>query len=191
LDSDVLLPLLNGVDCPDQLGAAFGSERVLAGTTTINAGVVEPGVILDRGVPIRTTVAELTGPVTARLERIAGAFRGVPGEVVVSDDAKVTLWRKFVLLAPHGTITAASGLPLGALRELPEGRALYRQLIDEAVAIGRADGAALPADIADATFAFVTQTMPPTAIASMAVDFERRRRVELEQITGAIVRRSR
>ncbi|MCC6627157.1 MAG: hypothetical protein IT340_07110 [Chloroflexi bacterium] len=33
--------------------------------------------------------------------------------------------------------------------------------------------------------------MPPTAISSLAIDFERRRRVELEQITGAIVRRAR
>jgi 2-dehydropantoate 2-reductase len=186
-----ILPLLNGVDSPDQLSAAFGPDRVLAGTTTINVGVVEPGVIVERGVPIRTTIAELSGAVTPRLEAIAAALRAAGGEVVVSTDAKVTLWLKFVLLAPHGTITAATGLPVGAVRELPEGAALYRQLIHEAVAVGRAAGAALPADIADTTINFVMATMPPTAISSMAVDFERRRRVELEQITGAIVRRGR
>jgi 2-dehydropantoate 2-reductase len=186
-----VLTLLNGVDAADQLAAAFGPERVLAGTTTINVALVEPGVILERGVPIRTIIAELSGALTPRLETIAAALAAIPGEAVVSDDPRVTLWRKFVLLAPHGTITAATGLPVGPIRETPEGAALYRQLIHEAVAVGRASGAALPAEIADATIDFVMNSLPPTAVSSLAADFERRRRVELEQITGAIVRRGR
>ena len=38
---------------------------------------------------------------------------------------------------------------------------------------------------------FIMNALPPTALSSLALDFERRKRVELEQITGAIVRRSR
>jgi 2-dehydropantoate 2-reductase len=189
--ASTVLTLQNGVDGADQLAAAFGAERALAGTTTINVAVVEPGVVLDRGVPIRTTIAELSGRVTPRLEAIAAALRPIGAEVIMSDDARVALWQKFVLLAPHGTITAATGLPVGKVRETPEGAALYRQLVHEAVAVGRADGAALPAEIADSTIDFIMNALPPTAISSLAVDFERRRRVELEQITGAIVRRSR
>ena len=155
-----VLTLQNGVDSPDQLAAAFGVERVLAGTTTINVAVVEPGVVLDRGVPIRTTIAELSGQLTPRLESIAAAFRPIGAEVVMSRDAKVALWQKFVLLAPHGTITAATGLPVGKVRETPTGAALYRQLVHEAVAVGRADGAALPAEIADATIDFIMTRAP-------------------------------
>jgi 2-dehydropantoate 2-reductase len=185
-----VLTLQNGVDSPDQLAAAFGVERVLAGTTTINVAVVEPGVVLDRGVPIRTTIAELSGEHTPRLEAVVAVLRPIGAEVVASRDAKVALWQKFVLLAPHGTITAAAGLPVGKVRSTPAGAALYRQLVHEAVAVGRADGAALPAEIAETTIDFIMNVLPPTALSSLALDFERRKRVELEQITGAIVRRS-
>ena len=49
---------------------------------------------------------------------------------------------------------------------------------------------ALPPEIEAATHAFV-MGMAPTARSSMAIDFAARRRVELEQITGSIVRRAR
>lgn len=186
-----VLPLLNGVDAPDQLAAVYGPERVLAGTTTINVAVSEPGVILERGVPIRTTIAELSGEMTPRLAAVGEVLQVASQEVVLSDDAALALWQKFVLLAPHGTITAAAGLPVGPIRSLPEGEALYRQLVHEAVTVGCACGVRLPSDMADTILRFIMETMPPTAISSLAIDFERRRRVELEQITGAIVRRAR
>jgi 2-dehydropantoate 2-reductase len=185
-----VLTLLNGVDAPEQLAQAFGGEQVLAGTTTVNAAIVEPGVVLDRGVPTRTTLAEYSGALSPRLTAIGQAMDAASNEVVLSQDPAVTVWQKFVLLAPHGTITAATGLPIGQIRSLDEGMALYRQLVHETVAVARACAVSLPAEIAGTTLNFIQHTMPPTAISSMALDFERRRRVELEQITGAIIRRS-
>ena len=185
-----VLTLQNGVDAVDQLAAAFGAERVLAGTTTINAAVVEPGVIVDRGVPTRTTIAELSGEVTSRLRAFADAFSQAGLEGVTSTDVQATLWRKFVLLAPHATITSACGEAIGPIRELPEGLALYRQLLGEVVAVARAAGVALPEDIFDTTMDFLLAA-PPVAKTSMAMDYENRRRVELEQITGSVVRRGR
>jgi 2-dehydropantoate 2-reductase len=187
--STTVLTLQNGVDSPDQLAAAFGAERVLAGTTTVNAAVPEPGVVVDRGAALRTTLAELSGEVTPRLEAVAAALRGVGGEVIVSDDAQRALWLKFMILAPHATITSACGEPIGAIRALPEGAALYRQLIGETAAVGRAAGVALPADVVETTVDFI-MNLPPAARSSLAIDFDRRGRVELEQLTGAIVRRS-
>jgi 2-dehydropantoate 2-reductase len=184
-----VLPLQNGVDGVDGLSAAFGRERVVAGTTTINVAVIEPGVIEERGVPIRTTMAELSGEITPRLRELEKVFGAAGLEGVASDDAQVALWRKFVLLAAHATITSACGEPVGAIRALPEGAALYRQLIDEAAAVGRAAGVALPPEIEDEIYTFV-MTMAPTARSSMAIDFAAQKRVELEQITGAVVRRS-
>lgn len=186
----MVLPLQNGVDGVEGLSAAFGRERVLAGTTTINVAVLEPGVIEERGVPIRTTVAELSGEITPRLEAITAALSAAGLEGVASNDPQLTLWRKFVLLAAHATITSACGEPVGAIRALPEGAALYRQLIGETAAVGRAAGVALPPEIEATTHEFV-MNMPPTARSSMAIDFAGQRRVELEQLTGAVVRRAR
>jgi 2-dehydropantoate 2-reductase len=185
-----VLTLQNGVDSAGVLSAAFGSEPVVVGTTTINAAVLEPGVVEDRGAPVRSTLAELSGAITPRLEAIAAALREAGVETIVQTDPRLGVWQKFVLLAAHATITSATGEALGIIRSAPEGAALYRQLMMEAESVARAEGVPLPPDIVATTHAFI-MTMPPQARSSMAIDFARGGRTELEQLTGAIVRRAR
>ena len=57
----------------------------------------------------------------------------------------------------------------------------------EVAAVGRATGVALADDAVETAFATVN-SMPPAAKTLMQVDFERGRRVELEELTGAVVR---
>jgi 2-dehydropantoate 2-reductase len=183
-----VLTLLNGVDSADQLSRALGAEHVLAGTTLILTNVVAPGVI-DQTSPFRKiTMGELTGGVTPRAEAVAAALRAAGVEVTLSADPMVGVWTKFIMQAPHATLTTACQSALGPIRETPEGAALYLTLIREVVAVGRAAGVALPADAAEATMDLI-RSLPATAMTSMQRDFERRRRTELEQLTGAVVRR--
>jgi 2-dehydropantoate 2-reductase len=110
--------------------------------------------------------------------------------VTVSADPRAAVWSKFVMLAPHATLTSASQTPVGPIRETPEGLALYRQLVAEAVAVGRAEGVALAPDAEETAMDAIT-SFPPGTKTSLQVDFERQNRVELEQLTGAVVRRGR
>ena len=105
----------------------------------------------------------------------------------MSTDVRRAVWDKFVRLAPGATLTSACQATIGEVRSAPEGAALYRALIGETVAVGRAAGAAFPADAVEAAIAFIA-TLPAGMKTSMQLDFERRRRVELEDITGAVVR---
>jgi 2-dehydropantoate 2-reductase len=95
-----------------------------------------------------------------------------------------------VLQAPHGTITAACRAPVGPIRDTPAGAALYRAAMAEVAAVARAAGVALAGDAEATAFATVA-SLPPGAKSSIQVDFERGRRVELEQLAGAVVRRGR
>jgi 2-dehydropantoate 2-reductase len=97
------------------------------------------------------------------------------------------VWDKFVRLAPGATLTTACRATLGEVRSTPEGAALYRALIAETVAVGRAAGADLPPDAVETAVRLIG-TLPADMRTSMQLDFERRRRVELEDITGAVVR---
>lgn len=185
-----VLTLQNGVESSDLLGAAFGAERVLAGTTRISTTLAEPGVILQQNPLTALVIGELTGVVTPRVEMLAAAFREAGVEVTVSRDILVEVWNKFLMLAPHASITSACDAPVGPIRETPEGRALYRTMIAEAVAVGRALGIALAADTEQRILDFI-DALPPGGKTSMQIGFERRQRVELEQLTGTIVRRGR
>jgi 2-dehydropantoate 2-reductase len=84
------------------------------------------------------------------------------------------------------TITSACRASVGPIRDLPETRSLAFALIDELGAVARAYGYDLPEAAARART--VLETWPATAKASMARDFERGSRTELEALTGALVR---
>ena len=182
-----VLALQNGVDAPERLGGIVGADRVLIGTTVLEATVAEPGIVEQGGPPPRIVVGEPSGVVTARVEAIAAAFREAGVEVHVTTDPRRALWEKFVRLAPGATLTSACQAPIGALRDLPETAVLYRTLVAEAVAVGGAAGAGLPSDAVDAAWAWIS-ALPGSMKTSMQRDFERGHRVELEELTGTIVR---
>jgi 2-dehydropantoate 2-reductase len=183
----VVLTLQNGVESGDRLGAMLGADRVLVGTTLLATTVDEPGVI-DQANPVRRIeLGEPSGEVTPRLESIAAALRDAGVEVRVTTDVRRAVWDKFVRLAPGATLATVCRATIGEVRSTPEGAALYRALIAETVAVGRAAGAGLPSDAVDTAVALI-QTLPADMRTSMQLDYERRRRVELEDITGAVVR---
>ncbi len=183
-----VLTVLNGVDSAEQLAAILGPEHVLAGTTFIRSTLAEPGVIEQMGTLRRVVFGEFSGGVTPRVERVAAALRAAGVETEIATDARVAVWQKFVMQAPHATMTSVCQMPCGPIRETPEGDALYRALIAECVAVGRAGGVALPDDAEETAMGVVWKFLYEQKT-SMSIDYERGNRVELEQLTGAVVRR--
>jgi 2-dehydropantoate 2-reductase len=184
-----ILTLQNGVDTPDIVGRIVGRERVLAGATTVNMRVDEPGRFVQVGPLRKVTLGELSGAMTSRVQAVAKAFEQAGFDVTVTSDAMRALWEKFVLLAPHATLTSSAQAPVGEIRATPEGAAAYRQLVHEVARVGRACGVTLPTDLEDRVIKVVMEQMSPMQKTSMSLDFERGRRVELEMLTGAVVRR--
>jgi 2-dehydropantoate 2-reductase len=182
-----VLTLQNGVESGDRLGAVLGDGRVLVGTTLMATTIAEPGIIDQANPVLRIELGERSGEVTPRVESIAAALRDAGAEVRVTTDVRRAVWEKFVRLAPGATLTTACRATLGEVRSTPEGAALYRALIAETVAVGRAAGADLPPDAVESAVRLIG-TLPADMRTSMQLDFERRRRVELEDITGAVVR---
>jgi 2-dehydropantoate 2-reductase len=182
-----VLTLQNGVESVERLGRLLGAERVLAGTTILRSRLVAPGVVEESGSACRATLGELSGEVTPRVRAVAAALREVGVDATVTTDVRLALWEKFAPLAAHASITSACQLPVGPIRDTAEGPALYRTMLTESFAVGRAAGVAFAPDFQDRILAQLL-SMPPGAETSMQWDFARQGRVELEQITGTVVR---
>jgi 2-dehydropantoate 2-reductase len=105
----------------------------------------------------------------------------------VTTDVRRAVWEKFVRLAPGATLTSACQASIGEVRDTPEGARLYRALIAETVAVGRAVGVDFPADAVETAMRQI-QSLPADMRTSMQLDYERRCRVELEELTGTVVR---
>lgn len=110
---------------------------------------------------------------------------GTPLRVLQTPDFDTLAWRKLLLNAVANPVTALT-LQRQAVFRRDDIKALCHAVLDEAVAVGRADGARLDPDEAANTLA-VLLTYPPEAGTSMYFDRLGGRPFEVEAITGAIV----
>lgn len=96
------------------------------------------------------------------------------------------LWSKFVLLSANSGLTALTRQTAGEIRSDPVMRAAFLAAIGESAAVGRALGVALPADIEDRCVTWLDTNAPIKA--SLLVDLERGRPLEVPWLSGAVHR---
>lgn len=187
----IVVPLQNGVDAPRQLAEALGDEHALGGVCRIIAYIAGPGHIRHSGVDPYIAFGSLDGRSHPGAERLRAAFARATGLTVeVPSDIRVTLWRKFLLIAPLSGLGAVTRAPVGVLRSLPETRALLERALAEIYVLGRAQGVALPENTVEQTLSFI-DALPPAGTASMQRDIIDGKPSELEAQNGAVVRMAR
>lgn len=182
LGSGVVLPLLNGIDHMDRLRALYG-ERVLAGVMRVEAERVAPGHFQQRG-PFASVEVCGRRELSEVAERIAAEVAATGLACRVAGDELSMLWGKLCGLAAMALTTTALQAPIGAVRADPEGRRLFTAVVEEAVSVGRAEGAKVEArqvlEFLDAA--------PAAMRTSMQKDREAGRALEVDAIGGPIVR---
>ncbi len=186
----VAVPLQNGVEAAGRLAAAIGEPRVAGGLVHVLAWLAGPGRVRHVGLPPRITLGERgarAGASSSRLDALAAALGAAGIEARVVADVEAAIWEKFLLIDPWGAVSAASRAPIGAVRSVPETRALLEAAMREVAAVGRARGVALPDEAVDAALAIVDGVVPE-ATASMQRDIAAGRRSELLDQAGAVVR---
>jgi 2-dehydropantoate 2-reductase len=114
-------------------------------------------------------------------------IRAAGVDIVLSEQMRTELWKKFVLLSGTSSITASTRQPLGPIRDDRDMRALFFQLMGEALGVGTAAGVVFPPDYPKELEQQVA-AFPPTMKASMAHDLERGNRLELDWLAGTVVR---
>jgi 2-dehydropantoate 2-reductase len=181
-----LVTFQNGLEAPDQVAGVIDRERVLIGTTGLETTVLEPGVIGHLSNVHWVLIAALYGQPTPRVEQVVETLRGAGINASAAEDGHRALWEKAWILLPMATITSVCRAPIGPIRDLPETRRLLDALLDEVTAVAAAYGYDLPEARGRARGVF--ESWPATGKASLARDFERGNRTELEAITGALVR---
>lgn len=183
-----VVPLENGVEAADQIAAAVGEDRVLGGLCRILSFVAGPGHIRHTGAAPRVEFGERQGTRTDRVDLLRDAFAKAQGvSVSTPSDIEAALWEKFLFIAPMSGVGAATRLPVGLWRQVPETRALLEAAMREVLAVARARGVTLRDDVVERTISYV-DALPDDATGSMQRDLLEGRPSELEAQNGAIVR---
>jgi 2-dehydropantoate 2-reductase len=187
----VVLTLQNGVDNVDQLAALVGAERVLGGTTYVATALEAPGVIVQTGVHRSIIFGEVFGArgVTRRVRAIADVMAPADIEVTAVADARTPLWDKFVYLVPFSGFTGAARLPIGYLWEHPQARDMFYAAAREVAAIAAAEAVTISPDRFETLREYMDH-IPPTTRSSLLIDLEQGKRIEVEALQGAALRRA-
>ena len=183
LGDGVLVPLLNGVDHVQRLRDRYGAERVLPGTIRVEAEQIGPGRV--RHLSAFADVQVAPNPATReRTETLCEELRDAGLGCEVQDDEATMLWSKLCFLAPFALATTASEGSLGVVRADAGRWASLEQCVNEACAVGVAEGAKVAPEPILATL----NEAPDGFQSSMQKDVAAGRPPEVEAIAGPILR---
>ena len=185
----IVLTLQNGIDNGERLVEVYGADRVMIGSAYLEGRISEPGVVTQGG-PGAASFGERTIGISERGERLYQVFREAGWRVDLLENMTGMLWKKFAYLSGSAGVCAASGCAYGELRTVPETRDAIEAAIAEALAVGEASGAPLEPDSLEWSMNAL-DNFPATGMASLAKDFAEGRPVELEGLTGVVIRMGR
>ena len=191
-DSTVVLTLQNGVDSVDQIADIVGVDNVLGGTTYVATALEGPGLIVQTGVHRSIFFGEVYGNrdrVTPRVQRIADAMAAADIQVTPVADARVPIWDKFVYLAAFSGFTGASRLAIGHIWKYPHVQDMFYATCREVAEIAKAEGVTISPNRFDTLREYMAN-IPPSTRSSLLIDLEQGKRIEVEALQGAAVRRA-
>ena len=188
----VVLTLQNGVDSADEVAAVVGEPHLLGGTTYVATALEAPGLIVQTGVHRSIIFGEVfagRGHITPRVKAIADVLASADIQVTPVDDARVPIWDKFVYLAAFSGFTGASRLAIGHIWKYPHVREMFYACSREIAAVAKAEGVTISADRFETLKEYMAN-IPPTTRSSLLIDLEQGKRIEVEALQGAAVRRA-
>lgn len=182
----LVLTLQNGLGNVERIASVIGSSMILAGVTAQGATVLGPGEIYHAGAG-PTSIGEIAGPATPRVERVAKLLDEAGIKTQVSDNVMGLMWGKLLVNVGVNALTALTGLRNGELLDHPEAVELMELAVLEGYRVAQAKGIELPYEDPVAHTKEVARATAQNR-SSMLQDVSNRRKTEIEMINGAIVR---
>ena len=176
----VVMSLQNGVDNADRLQAGL-DRPVLPVVVYVATEMAGPGHVRHHG------RGELAFSGAGAGAELAALFEAAGVPVVLSDNVRGMLWSKLILNCAYNALSAISRQPYGPLAQAEGVQAVMRDVVDECLAVARADGV-VPVDDAWTAVQRIAQTMP-TQFSSTAQDLMRGKPSEIDHLNGYVVRR--
>lgn len=188
-DGTAVISLQNGLDNERVLADELGGEHVMGGVAYIFSTIAEPGVVEHTGGPGSIVFGELDNRRSSRAERFLDWCERAGIDATIPEDIHAALWEKAAFICAQSGLTATVRLPLGDIRDTPETWSLYRQVIEEAEAVARAEGASVRDDLVDHWLDFA-HDLDADAYSSLHYDMTHGKPMELEALHGAVRRRA-
>jgi 2-dehydropantoate 2-reductase len=182
-----LFTFQNGIESAARIGAVIGIENVVPGTAMIASTIAEPGLIRQTGKIARLTFGELDKRTSERTQRFLSACQKASIDAVLSNRIDWEVWNKFIHLASFAGMTSVTRGPIGPVLKTPKAREVLAGALMEATSVAAAHGIEFDANSVGDRIAFL-ESLPAETTSSMCVDLLAGRPLEVEGLSGAVVR---
>lgn len=177
----------NGIESAEMIHAAVGKGKVIPAPTQIESFIAEPGRIEQKSNFRVVAFPESALRSSTAVETLAGVFRQSNFQVNTTEDIRQAVWLKFLRLAPvSGLATLARATP-NELFQMDEARASLSAAILEIRAVGSNEGVTIGDDDVASAMEWALG-LKPGIKPSMQKDLERGNRLEIDALSGAVVR---
>lgn len=183
-----ILTLQNGIGNIEIISEAVGAEKVIGGSTSMGATLLDIGKVRHAGHG-EIVIGRMDGKFPVELRHIREVFNKAGLETRVSRDIKGLLWSKLIINVGINALTAITRLHNGKLIEFAGTKRILREAVTEAIRVAKRKRIKL---IYDDPLAKVEAVCEATAgnVSSMLQDVLRKKRTEIDFINGVIVRQA-
>jgi 2-dehydropantoate 2-reductase len=181
-----VISLQNGIDSVERIAPILGADQIVGGAAYISVTIAAPGVIRNPSKFASIRFGRADKKRDATLQAFVDAAKSAKVDAAIVDDIDRELWQKFIFLTAMSGATAALRSSIGPIAADPELRGFFRELMDEARAVGKAKGVEVDAAVLDERMNFIATRVEPGMKASMAYDLERGNRLELDWLSGKV-----
>jgi 2-dehydropantoate 2-reductase len=172
------------VDNPDRINDAIQIHPIPT-AVYVAAEMTGPGHVTHTGRGDLVVGYRAGWPRNPDLEPIAAMFRHAEVPCAISQDIAAELWGKMVVNCAFNAVSALTRAKYGRMFASEPVRNLCLHALAEAVAVARAEGVSISAEVSEQAALRISASMAG-ATSSMAQDIARARRTEIESLNGYI-----
>jgi 2-dehydropantoate 2-reductase len=182
----LVLAIQNGLGNVERIQRVLRADNLLFGIAGgFGAEIVAPGHVHHNGMEA-INLAELSGGISARLERVGATWREAGFTVNLYDDLWPVVWSKLVANVAFSAICTVTGMRTGQVCANEWAWGIARACVEEAVAVAAAKGIKLAYDD-PVRWVWDFAHKIPHARPSMYQDVRAGRRSEIDSIQGGVV----
>lgn len=185
----VIIPILNGIGIGDKIYEKFKDAYVLDGCVYIVGYVSGPGEITHMGKFLRVVYGERKNQAVPydKLLAINEVLTNSGIKGIISDNIVRDTFQKFSFVSAYATCGAFYNVNASEMRDIPEHRETFRNLVREIQEIASAMGLSFEIDLLPSNLK-ILDAMEPESTASMQKDLVAGKHTEMDGLIFEVVR---
>jgi 2-dehydropantoate 2-reductase len=182
----LILSVMNGIESEEQIGAAYGREKVLF-AVAVGIDAVRQDNYVTFSQLGKVFFGEAMNPNhTERVKRVRYILDQAGISYEIPDDMVRILWWKFMINVGLNQVSAILGAPYSVFQNSQEARELLESAMREVINIAKPAGVHLSEEDIQNFYSFLP-SLSPDGKTSMLQDVEAKRKTEVEMFAGKVI----